>query len=136
VRWVYIIVTTVIFGVTITLSKVSLAADFVVYSVYRGLNLGNSDEMPEKDFYVNMGAAEGLHEGSELEVFRRLSTYDLMSEQLYKDVVFPIALVKVIHVEPRAAIARLDKMLPLDKTPSISPRAVMIGDIVRLPESK
>ena len=110
------------------------AADFTIYSVYRGIYLGNSDEQPEKDFYINMGSAQGVREGTILEVLRRIPTYDELSQQLYRDVTFAIARVKVIHVESKVAVARLDKMLPIDKTPSISPRAIMVGDIVRFPE--
>jgi hypothetical protein len=107
------------------------ASEAVVYGVYRGVDLGNPGETPAKDFYVNLGSQQGLQTGSILEVSRKLATYDLMSEKLYKDVVFPIATLKVIHAEPGVAIARLDKMIAPDKSPSFSPRAVMVGDLVR-----
>jgi hypothetical protein len=111
----------------------SEGADFVVYSVFRGISLGTPGEEPsQKDFYVNMGSLQGVKIGSVLEVSRRVSSYDLINEQFYRDVVFPIARIKVIHVEPSAAIARLEKMLPAEKTPVISPKAVMVGDLVRV----
>jgi hypothetical protein len=105
--------------------------NYVVYSVYQKLNLGNADEVPQKDYYVNMGSNVGLKEGSVLEVMRKVSSYDLLSEQLYRDLTFPIAQIKVIHVEPTEAIARLEKFLPAEKTPAITPRAIMVGDSVR-----
>lgn len=108
------------------------AADYVIYSVYKELDLGNPGETPQKDFYVNMGTAQGIHEGTSLKVFRRVSTYDLMSEKLYRDVSFPIARIKVIHAESNAAIARLEKMLPDATTPAYSPHAVMVGDLVEV----
>jgi hypothetical protein len=114
--------------------KLGLAADFVVYSVYKGLDMGNPDEKPQKDYYVNMGSAQGLHAGSKLEVMRRVATYDLLSEKLYKDVTFPIAQMKVIHVENNAAICRLDKVLPPEKMPAVANPSVMVGDVVRQPE--
>lgn len=107
------------------------AAEFVVYSVYRGLDLGNPGETPMKDYFVNMGSAQGVHEGQSLDVVRRVSTYDLASQKLYKDVSFPFATLKVIHVENNAAIARLEKLIPAEKTPTMSVRAVMVGDLVR-----
>jgi hypothetical protein len=109
----------------------SLAADFVVYSVFKPVDLGNPGDSPQKDFYVNMGSLQGLHEGTSLDVLRRISTYDLLNEKLYQDVTFPIARLKVIHVENNAAICRLDKVLTADKTPETSIRAVMVGDLVR-----
>ncbi len=136
-RWIFVIVCTFLIefiGLFNPIDHECLASDFVIYSVYRGLNLGNTNEAPAKDYYINMGSGEGLHIGSVLEVYRRLSTYDLLSEQLYTDVIFPIATVKIIHVEPRASIARLEKMKPQDSTPEINPKSVMVGDIVRLPQ--
>jgi hypothetical protein len=112
-------------------TKKANSADFVVYSVYKELDMGNPDEIPQKDFYVNLGSAQGVKPGSKLEVLRRISSYDLQTEKLYKEVTFPIAHLKIIHVESNAAIARLDKMLAADKTPAMTPRAVMIGDLVR-----
>jgi hypothetical protein len=106
-------------------------AEFVVYSVYRGLDLGNPGETPLKDYFVNMGSAQGVREGMKLEVIRRVSTYDLASQKLYKDVSFPFATLKVIHVENNAAIARLDKLAPAEQTPTMSVRAIMVGDLVR-----
>ena len=107
------------------------ADDFMVYSIYKGLDLGNPGETPQKDFYVNIGSAQGVREGGTLDVMRKVATYDLTSQKLYKDVTFAIAKLKVIHVEANAAIARLDKMLPAEKTPALSPRAVMVGDFVK-----
>lgn len=107
------------------------ASEAVVYSVYRGVDLGNPGETPQKDYYVNLGVQQGVAVGSVLEVSRRLASYDLLSEKLYKDVVFPIATVKVIHAESGVAIARLDKLIAADRAPAFSPRAIMIGDIVR-----
>ena len=116
----------------VTLLPLSAPADeFIVYSVYRSIDLGNPNDPPQRDYYINMGSSQGLASGGTVEVVRRTPTYDLTSQKLYKDVAFPIARLKVIHVEANAAIARLDKMLPNEKTPAISPRAVMVGDLVR-----
>ena len=131
-RWLWMI----IFAVTLNLGLTSSgqSADFVVYSIYRGLDLGNPGEIPQKDYYINMGSTQGIRDGMILNVHRRISTYDLLSEKLYRDVTFPIARLKVIHTEGTAAIARLDKMLPVEKAPSVNPFAVVVGDIVRVAE--
>lgn len=119
---------------TVILLPANAGADsqYTVYSVYQALSLGNPGEVPQKDFYVNMGESQGVREGSHLEVMRRVPTYDLISEKLYKDMVFPIARLRVIHVESTTAVARLEKMFSPEKTPAISPRAVMVGDLVQL----
>ena len=103
----------------------------VVYGVYRGMSLGNPGELALKDYYISMGSAQGVERGSILRVLRRLSTYDSMNAQLYQDVLFPIAEIKVIHSEKNASIARLQKMLPIEETPAISPYSIMVGDAVQ-----
>jgi hypothetical protein len=112
------------------------AAEFVVYSVFRALDFGNPGEDPQKDYYVNMGSANGVQVGSVLEVTRRVPTYDMLNEKLYKDVQIPIAHLKVIHVENNAAVARLEKLSPADTTPVVAYRAVMVGDAVDLASSR
>ena len=107
-------------------------SDFMVYSVYHELSLGNPQEVPQKDYFINMGSQQGLHIGSILEVMRKVSTYDLIHESLYRDVVFPIGFVKVIHVESNASIARLEKLLPVDIAPISNPRSIIVGDLVRI----
>jgi hypothetical protein len=108
-----------------------LAADFVVYSVFKPLDLGNPGESHQKDYYVNMGSNQGIQEGTRLDVIRRISTYDLLNAKLYQDVAFPIARIRVVHVERNAAVCRLEKVLSADKTPETGIRAVMVGDLVR-----
>jgi len=109
----------------------ALATEFVVYSVYKPLDLGGGGEAPQKDYYVNMGSAQGVRPGQQLEVQRRISSYDLVNQKLYKDVTFPIARLKVIHVENNAAICRLEKLMSADKSPEPGIRAVMVGDLVQ-----
>jgi hypothetical protein len=135
VRWLWMTLGVLAVASSIVaLPNKSGADDFTVYSVYNALNLGNPGEIAEKDYYVNMGKSQGVHDGSVLEVTRKIATYDLLSERLYKEMSFPIAKLKVIHTEGNAAIARLDKFLPPDKTPVVSPRAVMVGDYVKISE--
>lgn len=124
-----------ILGLVVPVRRTIGAPEFLVYSVYRGVFLGGpGEEAPPKDFYVNMGTQHGLRMGASLDVLRRVSTYDVVNEQFYRDMTFPIAVLKVIHVESTASIARLERMLPADQAPSISPRAVMVGDLVRVSE--
>lgn len=120
--------TTTLFSPALT----ARAADFVIYSIYQGVDLGDPQNAPKKDYFMNMGSTQGLRSGMLVEVSRRTPTYDSIAEKLYQEVTFPIARLKIIHVEPRAAIARLERILPADNTPAISPRAVMVGDLVRV----
>lgn len=108
------------------------ASDFMVYSVYQGVDLGMEQQAPQKDYYVNMGANHGLRAGMRLEVYRKSPSYDLANQKLYRDVTLPVGTIKVIHVEGAAAVARLESLLPAEQAPVVLPRAVMVGDIVKI----
>lgn len=107
-----------------------LASDAIVYSVYKGIDLGAPNEEIQKDFFVNLGTNQGIKSGTILEVSRKMPSYDLTTEKLYKDLVFPFAKIRVIHAEKDACIARLEKLYPSDKTPIINPKGVIVGDTV------
>jgi hypothetical protein len=120
-----------VLGSVVAFPKSGTAADFMVYGVYRPLDLGDSAEPPARDYYINMGSAQGLTDGATVQVMRKMATYDLEAQKLYQDLTFPIATLKVIHVEPNAAVARLIKMTPVEETPSFAPRSIMVGDLVQ-----
>jgi len=104
----------------------------IVYSVFKGIDLGNPNDRVQKDYFVNLGTNQGIHVGTVLEVARKAPSYDLTTEKLYKDLIFPFAQIRVIHAEKDAAIARLEKLYPQDKTPVLTPRSVIVGDLVRV----
>jgi hypothetical protein len=105
---------------------------YAVYSTYRPIDLGFPGEVTPRDYFVNMGSNQGVKPGSFLRVLRKAPTYDVSNQKIYRDVIFPIARLKVIHVESNAAIARLDEYAPTEATPAFSPRVVMVGDQVEL----
>jgi hypothetical protein len=109
------------------------AADVaIVYGVFKGIDLGDPNESVEKDLFVNLGTNQGIQVGTVLEVARKSPSYDLTTEKLYKDLVFPFATIRVIHAEKDASVARLVKFYPKDKTPVLTPRSVIVGDLVRV----
>jgi hypothetical protein len=118
--------------VGISFSQPTFGSGFTVYSIYQSLNLGNPGEITQKDFYVNIGSNQGIATGTRLQVFRHTPTFDLVSQQVYREVTFPIAFIKVIHVEPSLSIARLENFLPPDQAAVSSPKAVMVGDLVEI----
>lgn len=116
----------------LTPTALSSEENAIVYSVFKGIDLGNPNEGIEKDYFVNLGTNQGIRVGTVLEVARKSPSYDLTTEKLYKDLIFPFALIRVIHAEKDAAIARLEKIYPSDKTPIATPRSVIVGDRVRI----
>ncbi len=106
-------------------------AELLVYEVHQNLSLGGLQGNSPKEYYVNFGAERGLRDGDILQVSRRMSTYDSANQQFFRDVVFPIARIKVIHADLGASVCRLEKFLPDDSTVIISPRVIMVGDLVQ-----
>lgn len=118
---------------TWVLTPTALSEDTaIIYSVFKGIDLGNPNEALQKDYFINLGTNQGVRIGTVLEVARKSPSYDLTTEKLYKDLIFPFAQIRVIHAEKDAAIARLDKLYPSEKTPVVTPRAVIVGDMVRI----
>jgi hypothetical protein len=113
------------------LSTRALAADFSVYEVFRSVDLGESDRQPPKEIFINMGASQGLKKGSVLDVYRKISSFDNLTEKLAGEHLIPVGRIKVIHADEKTAIARLDKYVSLEQEPALLPQSVMIGDLVR-----
>ncbi len=109
----------------------ALSDDSIVYSVQKSFDLGEANEEMVKDFYINLGTNNGIRVGTVLEVSRKTPSYDLTSQKLYKDIQFSFARLKVIHAEKDACIARLERLYPIEKTPVVNPRAVLVGDSVK-----
>lgn len=112
----------------------SYSVDFVVYGIYRDIDMGNPGEVPQKNYLMNMGSSSGLHEGSEVDVIRRVSTFNSLTQKIYQEMKFKIATLKVLHVEPNLAVATLKSLTPLKKIPIVDVKGVMIGDSVQLSE--
>jgi hypothetical protein len=113
-------------------SPSALSEDAIVYSVFKGIDLGDPNEVLQKDYFVNLGSNQGIRVGTILEVARKAPSYDLTTEKLYKDLVFPFGTLRVIHAEKDASIARLEKLYSPEKTPVMVPRSVIVGDLVRV----
>lgn len=110
----------------------ALGAEYTVYQVYRPINLGESETLPPKDIFINMGATQGVHKGSVLDVYRRISSFDNLTQKHMGDHMIPVGRIKVIHTDEQTAIARVDKFVSVEQEPALLPQAVMIGDVVRV----
>ena len=117
----------------ILFSPSSLAADtdYTVYQVYRSIDLGEGGAPPPKDIFVSIGADQGVHKGSMLDVYRRISSFDNLTQKHMGDHMIPVGKIRVIHVDEKTAIARADRFVSVEQEPALLPQAVMIGDVVR-----
>jgi hypothetical protein len=110
----------------------ALGADYSVYEVFRAVDLGESDRPPPKEIFVNMGSNQGIKKGSVLDVYRKVVSFDNLSEKVGGEHMIPVGRIKVIHTDEKTAIARVDRYVSLEQEPSLLPQTVMIGDLVRL----
>lgn len=122
----------VVLAALIGFNTAALAAEYNVYQVYRGIDLGESDTPPPKDIFISAGSTQGVKKGSVLDVYRRISSFDNLTQKHMGDHMIPVGRLKVIHVDEQTAITRLDKFVSSDSEPSLLPQAVMIGDVVRV----
>lgn len=106
----------------------------MVYSVERSLPSGAPGERNERDFYISMGSSSGIKVGSVVEVLRRSPSYNLKTEKLQQDHLFPIGRLRVIYTESSTSVARLEKIYSTQTTPVVSNQAILVGDLVRIPK--
>jgi hypothetical protein len=118
-------------GAFLTASSAAAAEEFNVYQVYRAIDLGENDISPPKDIFINMGAENGIKKGSILDVYRKVSSFDNLTQKHMGDSMIPVGRIKVIHADDKIAIARADKFVSVEQEPALLPQAVMIGDVVR-----
>jgi hypothetical protein len=105
--------------------------NFQVYGVHNALHMGNPDEPNAKDLYINMGSRNGLKVGSIVEILKTVSTYDLSSKRLFREITFPFGKAKIIHADDDVAVARVIQLNPASETPVAVPYNVQVGDSIR-----
>lgn len=117
--------------VILLLSTPIMARSYVIFSMTQDLSMGHADEVIRKNYYVNMGAGQGIKKDSVLDVFRIISVqnpYDNKKRVNYK---VKIGELKVIHSSDEAAIATVSKM-ETENTPIFELPQFMIGDHVAI----
>ncbi len=119
------------FGIHPFCPVVAQADEFSVYQVFRQIDLGESDRQPPKDIFVNIGSSQGVKKGSVLDVYRKISSFDNLTQRLVGDHMIPVGKIKVIHSDEKTAIARAERFVSVEQEPALLPQSIMIGDIVR-----
>lgn len=108
------------------------AAEHSVYEVYRAIDLGESDRQPPKEIFVDIGSLHGVKKGSVLDVYRKVSSFNNLTEKFASDHLVPVGKLRVIHTDEKTAIARIDRFVSPEQELALLPQSIMIGDFVRL----
>tara|TARA_R110000868_G_scaffold55424_10_gene172391 strand:- start:322 stop:729 length:408 start_codon:yes stop_codon:yes gene_type:complete len=109
-------------------ASMAIAKDYIIYSIGHDLPMGQVDQKIRKNFYVNMGANQGLESGSVLTIYRQLSQLDPYATKKRYNYKIKIGELKVIHAEEDAAIGTLHSFNNSEEAPLIDVEAPMIGD--------
>jgi hypothetical protein len=108
------------------------ARSYVIFSLSQDLSMGHDDEVVRKNYYVNMGAGQGVKKNSVLDVFRIISVqnpYDNKKRVNYK---VKIGELKVIHSSDEGSIAMVNEYEKEDNTPIFELPQFMVGDHVSI----
>lgn len=117
--------------ITLLLSHAVSARSYVIFSMAQDLNMGFENETVRKNYYINMGAGQGVKKDSVLDVFRIISVqnpYDNKKRVNYK---VKIGELKVLHASEEASIAMVNEY-EKEHTPIFELEQFMIGDHVAI----
>jgi hypothetical protein len=107
-----------------------MARDHLIYSVSQEIPMGYENETIKKNFYLNIGANQGVNQGATLDVYRVISKsnpYENLKRVNYK---VKIGELKVLHSDDEASIGILSNLKDDNETPLIHLKGFMIGDHV------
>jgi hypothetical protein len=113
------------------LSQAALARSYVIFNMAQDLPMGLENEVIRKNYYINIGAGQGVKKDSVLDVFRIISVqnpYDNKKRVNYK---VKIGELKVLHTSDEAAIAKVNEY-ESGETPILELNQFMIGDHVSI----
>jgi hypothetical protein len=97
----------------------------------RPLRMSYTEPLPPKDFYVNLGAHDGLKLGDRLVVHRNVGVGDAFSDASAHLVSVSLADLQIVAVGETACIARVDTTVPASAAlPSLQYAGPMVGDEV------
>lgn len=121
----------ILFLLFVSSTQVAWGKSYVIFSMAQDLPMGFDGEIIRKNYYVNMGASQGIKKDSVLNVFRIVSVqnpYDNMKRENFK---VKIGELKVIHSSAEASIAMVNEYEKED-VPIFELNQFMIGDHVAI----
>jgi len=113
-------------------SPLSIARDYIIYSVMHELPMGVQNEITKKNYYVNMGDKQGISPGTVLDVYRtivRNDPYETKKRYTYE---IKVGQLEIIHKDDDASIAITKNINNEAKTPLFEIPNFMVGDKVRV----
>jgi len=94
-----------------------------------GLTRVSADQAPQ-DIVLSGGTDAGLSEGMTLTIMRKVPVLDPYRDNKQLELEIPYGIVRLVSVQKDVAVARLEKMDPIQKGLAIGTRGVFVGDYV------
>ena len=109
--------------------------NFFIYSIDHKIPSGQfgTTELPQKNFYLNMGTLQGVEEGTILEVKRKISKNNKFKNNQEYTFHIRVGLIKVIQADKNSSIAIKEEMSIDNDRPFTEYQSVMLGDEVSIP---
>ncbi len=114
------------------ISTAGFTRDHLIFSVSEDLPMGYENEQLRRNYYVNMGANQGLEKGTVLNVFRVVSKSNPYNNKKRINYRIPIGKLEVIHSEDESAVAYVKQLNMNIKDPIFEINNFMIGDHVTI----
>ncbi|MEX0799021.1 MAG: hypothetical protein WEB87_02295 [Bacteriovoracaceae bacterium] len=114
----------------LALSTTANAREHQIYSVSEEVPMGYDNETLKKNYYVNIGANQGVQKGATLNVYRIISKLNPYENKRRVNHRVKIGELKVLHSDDEAAIASLKNLEKGQETPLFEIKNLMIGDHV------
>lgn len=108
------------------------AKNYVIFSLTQDLSMGHENEVLRKNFYVNMGAQQGVKKDSILDVFRVISVQNPYNNKERVNYRVKVGELKVLHSAEEASIAVVRKYEAGELNPIFELPQFMIGDHVAI----
>jgi hypothetical protein len=103
----------------------------VIFNISQDFPMGEDNEILNKNYYVNIGSSQGVHDGTILDIFRIISKDNPYAGTKRINMKIKIGELKIIHSEDNHSIAVLNRFLT-DKRHYLEVNAVMVGDQVNV----
>jgi len=109
--------------------------NYFIYSIDHKLPSGiyGTDDIPEKNFYLNIGTLQGVDEGTVLEVRRKVSKNNKFNNNQEHTFHIRVGLLKVIQASENSSIAISETIDSENDDPFTEYNSVMLGDEVAIP---
>lgn len=118
------------FLILLTLSSATWARSYVIFSMTQDLPMGFENEVIRKNYYINMGASQGIKKDSIVDVFRIISVQNPYNNKNRENYKVKIGELKIIHSSDDSAIAMVNEYVKDEAAPIFEIPQFMIGDHV------